>query len=251
MDFAHSSRGHAAPQATIAVWSQAAAMASPLNVNLLDQCQQCGDCCRGPCGMLPADLPDLLGFLGMDLPSAFQRYLVLGIIGYPNAPVPLLELLPAKALPPRLVMAGCLPDESYARAGGHCVFLQNRQCGVYPVRPAGARYFRCSKVTGFQRIAMNKQMRAPFWAANQHLFDALVPGYGARWQRVWDAYRQAERNPPPPKRAGLTAPPPASPAVQAAAAVWTREVWPMLPRHPSKVTPQDPPATAAGASLLA
>jgi Fe-S-cluster containining protein len=47
-----------------------------LKINNFNECQQCGECCKTPCDLIPSDLPLLLKKFDMSLPEFFKEYLI-------------------------------------------------------------------------------------------------------------------------------------------------------------------------------
>jgi Fe-S-cluster containining protein len=201
-------------------------MKHELPLNLLDGCQQCGECCKaGPCGTYPSDLPPMLERYDMGLPDFFREYLAAVPVGYPHWQYTLLEMVP------RFVEAGETVRRSYLALRSteahprRCVFIDGVRCTIQDIKPTSARRFYCAKMTGTIPVGDTNQRR-PFWDANQHLFEILWPGYlAARRELVAlenEAWRFLEK-----PAAGTTEPRVRAGAEQELAEVWKRRgaVW--------------------------
>jgi len=142
--------------------------------------------------MLPQDLPALLRTYDMSLARFFGKFLVARVIGPPNWPCLLLEMAPAQVHPSGRRQSPFLPGTAEDRDDGHCIFYEEAAgCLVHAAKPTGGRVFRCPDMTGAAPIFINKAMRAPYWNANQHLFEVLFPGYGSLHAQMRPLYLRA------------------------------------------------------------
>jgi Fe-S-cluster containining protein len=147
-------------------------------------CQQCGNCCKTPCDLVPADLPPLLSSSGMRLDEFFRKHLIALIVAAPEYANEALMMVPvgvdAGGQRPKKLLA----DKEYVESKGPCIFLRNGKCSIHAQKPHGGRFLTCAKMTGTVSIQLGKSQYYAYWAKNQHLFDIIVPGYLGTFEKI-------------------------------------------------------------------
>ncbi len=149
---------------------------SDIKINNFNPCQQCGECCKTPCDLIPSDLPLLLDKFDMPLPDFFKKYLIALIVASPKYADEVLIMVPV-----RIDASGNRPkkfiaDAEYLQTQGQCIFLNKNQCGIHEQKPFGGRFLQCAKITGSVSIQLSKNQYFAYWVNNQHLFELIFPG---------------------------------------------------------------------------
>ncbi|MCX7827026.1 MAG: YkgJ family cysteine cluster protein [Verrucomicrobiae bacterium] len=167
-------------------------MAEP-TINDLGACQQCGECCRIPCELIPSDLPPLLRQFGMSLPEFFQERLIAMLIGSRACADVVLMMVPVKRSTAGERFNKLLADNEYAHAAGTCVFLVEKKCAIHQFKPRGGRLLQCHKITGSVTIRSPWDWYFAHWFYNQHLFEMILPGIAGVFGELRSVFQQMSR----------------------------------------------------------
>ncbi len=146
-------------------------------LNGFNACQQCGDCCKTPCDLIPSDLPILLKHFDTSLPEFFKKNLIALIIASPQYSDEVLMMVPVRVGPTGERTKKLLSDSEYLNTPGKCIFLVENKCSINNFKPYGGRFLECSKITGSVSIQLRKSQYFAYWVNNQHLFELIFPGY--------------------------------------------------------------------------
>lgn len=150
---------------------------SDIKINSFNPCQQCGECCKTPCDLIPSDLPPLLEKFKMDLPDFFKKYLIALIVASPKYADEILMMVPTRVGTTGGRPEKFLADTEYLQSKGQCIFLENNRCGIHELKPFGGRFLQCAKITGSVSIQLSKNQYFAYWVNNQHLFELIFPGF--------------------------------------------------------------------------
>ncbi len=161
-----------------------------LVINNFNNCQQCGDCCKTPCDLIPSDLPDLLKHFGTSLTEFFKRNLIALIIASPNYSDEVLMMVPV-----RIGLSGnrtkkFLADSAYLNTQGKCIFLVDNKCSINNLKPFGGRFLQCPKITGSVAIQLRKSQYFAYWVNNQHLFELVCPGFSTIFNELKTIFKR-------------------------------------------------------------
>ncbi len=148
-----------------------------LKINSFNECQQCGDCCKTPCDLIPSDLIPLLQQFDMSLPEFFKKYLIALIIASPKYADEVLMMVPVRVDSTGNRIKKFLSDNEYLNTQGKCIFLRENKCSINESKPFGGRFLQCPKITGSVEIQLHKNQYFAYWAYNQHLFELIFPGF--------------------------------------------------------------------------
>ncbi len=148
-----------------------------LKINNFNECQQCGDCCKNPCDLIPSDLPPLFEHFDMSLPQFFRKYLIALIIASPEYADEVLMMVPVRVDSTGNRTEKFLADSEYLNTQGKCIFLRENKCNINELKPFGGRFLQCPKITGSVSIQLYKKQYFAYWVNNQHLFELIFPGF--------------------------------------------------------------------------
>lgn len=152
-------------------------MDAELQINDIEDCQRCGNCCNTPCDLIPSDLPPLLNRFDMQLPDFFKEYLISLIITSPQFDDWILMMVPVRVDANLKRSPKYLADNEYINMKRNCIFFDKSNCKINDIKPHGGRLLTCGKMTGSVSIYIIKQFAYAYWKQNQHLFDLIFPGY--------------------------------------------------------------------------
>jgi len=150
---------------------------SDIKINAFNPCQQCGECCKTPCDLIPSDLPPLLEKFKLNLPDFFKKYLIALIVASPKYAEEVLMMVPVKVDASGNRTKKFLADTEYLQTKGQCIFLKKKQCGIHKLKPFGGCFLQCAKITGSVSIQLSKNQYFAYWVNNQHLFEYIFPGF--------------------------------------------------------------------------
>ena len=91
------------------------------------ECQKCAKCCiLHPCALLPEDVEPIAQFLGIDVPTLFNKYL---IIDWWADDDPIYYICPTKVG----TKAGSIASWGFTFKPGPCIFLsEEKLCKIHP-----------------------------------------------------------------------------------------------------------------------
>lgn len=148
-----------------------------LSINKIGECQQCGNCCKTPCDIIPTDLQPLLKKFQMNMSDFYKKYLIALIIASPKYSDEILMMVPVRVNSQGVRCLKYLADNEYLNTPGQCIFLKDNKCSINDLKPYGGRFLICEKMTGGVSIQLGKNQYFAYWANNQHLFEIVFPGY--------------------------------------------------------------------------
>ena len=157
---------------------------SEIKVNKFSECQQCGECCKTPCDIIPENLPPLLEKYDMDLTSFFKKYLIALIIASPKYSDEILMMVPVRVDNRGIRNKKFLADNEYLDTQGACIFLENGKCTIHNLKPFGGKLLLCPKMTGSETVQLPKSQYFAYWASNQQLFEIIFPGYNTVFEEL-------------------------------------------------------------------
>jgi len=146
-------------------------------INQFKECTQCGECCEGPCELIPSNIPDLLNHFNMNLSEFFKKYLIVASIGPDECADETLMMFPVKCDENGKRINKYFTDEEYLETPGKCIFLNNNKCSIHSVKPFGGAFGKCYKMTESFAIRLPVSGYFAYWYNNQHIFEELFPGY--------------------------------------------------------------------------
>ncbi len=148
-----------------------------IKINNFNPCQQCGECCKIPCDLIPSDLPPLLKKFNMSLPDFLKKYLIALIIASPKYADEVLMMVPARVDSLGNRTKKFIADNECLETKGKCIFLERNKCSIHELKPFGGRFLLCAKITGSVSIQLSKNQYFAYWVHNQHLFESIFPGF--------------------------------------------------------------------------
>ncbi|MEA3272960.1 MAG: YkgJ family cysteine cluster protein [Patescibacteria group bacterium] len=161
-----------------------------MKIRKFDECQQCGECCKTPCDLIPENLSGLLKKFNMDLSSFFRSYLIALPVASPQFAEEILMMVPVRVSSSGDRSPKFLADNEYLNSAGQCIFLKNEKCAIHDIKPFGGKFMVCGKMTGSVDIQLDKKHYFAFWKNNQHLFEEIFPGFNDIYSKLENIYQR-------------------------------------------------------------
>ncbi|MHC9544565.1 MAG: YkgJ family cysteine cluster protein [Vulcanimicrobiota bacterium] len=164
------------------------------SIPYVDQCTNCGECCKTPGIFLPEQIEVLAAHFSMTEKELCERYLIVQLctlsdhfVSPADCVPPVFILSPVKAdiegkrLPQRFY------DSSYSQIRDlHCIFRDNtlKRCSIQDIKPFECSLTACSYMTKDNPIFLGKRFYHHKWKDAQETVTAIFPELEPLYQKL-------------------------------------------------------------------
>jgi len=140
-----------------------------------------------PGNLLPNDIHNISGRLGVSISELFERFLIVKIFWADKNTLPSFGFSPVVADVKGVRFPGTIitpPYLSACKSGKYaCAFLteadsERYKCAIHDVKPHGCSMLQCRKMTKSENVRKTNSYYADAWKEGTEVFDLLFPKLG-------------------------------------------------------------------------